>query len=159
MNVLLWLTHHIMLFLLGLQSSMTMSSCSQSCVWQYFYQKRWPAENDKGTDVVAKMRSAGFHDASTAVCGWGSSSLQQGWGKVNEREIIEGRVWRGQLSSGGWIGHSEKGDKSLSLLNDVCEDVSPFYRLHISLLPLYLHSLFLALSVVSVALRCWWNEN
>lgn len=30
MNVLLWLTHHIMLFLFGLQSSMIMSSCSQS---------------------------------------------------------------------------------------------------------------------------------
>lgn len=111
MNVLLWLTHHIMLFLLGLQSSMTMRSCSQSCVWQYFYQKRRPAENEKGADVVTKTRLAEFH-GSTTVCGWGSSSSQQGRGEVSGREIMARQqrkgVWRGQLSWGGWSGHSEK---------------------------------------------------
>lgn len=109
MNVLFWLTHHIMLFLLELQSSMTMSSCSQSCVWQYFYQKRWTAENEKGTDVT-KMRSAGFH-GSTAVCGWGSSSLQQGWKREMMVRQRRRGAWRGQLSSGAESDTVRKGTR------------------------------------------------
>lgn len=72
-------------------------------------------------------------------------------GKAAKKGSLEGTIKLGRLKWTQW--------GSLSLLNDVCKDVSPFYRLHISLLPLSLHSLFLALSVVSVALRCWSNEN
>lgn len=148
MNVLFWLTHHIMLFLLGLQSSVTMSSCSQSCVWQYFDQNRWPAENDNRLGSTA---------ARLSVAGDRRVYSRDGE-KVNEREIMARQKRKGSsegtIKFGSWMGRSEKGDESLSLLNDVCKDVSPFYRLHISLLPLYLHSLFLTLSVVSVALRC-----
>lgn len=109
MNVLLWLTHHIMFFLPGLQSSMTMSSCSQSRVWQYFYRKRRPAENGKGTGVGDK--NAFRWVPRQRGCGWGASSLRQRWEEIKEIEIMarqkregsfEGTIKFGRLNRTQW---------------------------------------------------------
>lgn len=148
MNVLLWLTHHIMLFLFRLQSSTIMSSCIQSPA-DLLTVPLWnrPLSSGEARTAMTEKFCVGFilqqqiKELAEKLVG-GKRGICKGWMKME-------RLGKGER---------RRGEKQ-GPLNDVCSAVSLFYRLHIPLLPLYLQPLVLALSVVSVALRCQQNEN